>query len=141
MTDTNNYGGYVVNNRLKGALYNKIQGLPMFYYRKTSKYVGLGCENKPVITPVVSSSTHQLDLVSDHSKPTIQNPWNQTSDQLVASVQRRGGSVRNIPGGQTPGGIGCDIKHNSYERYLNKLKRRGHVKELKNTSSVNCCAP
>jgi hypothetical protein len=36
------------------------------------------------------------------------------------------------PGGQTPGGKGCDIKHNSYERYLNRLKgakalRRGVV--------------
>lgn len=141
MGDTTNYYGYVANNKLKDATYNKIQGLPMFYYRKTSKYVGLDCDNKPVIAPVVSCSTHQLDLVSDHSKPTIQNPWNQTSDKLVASVQRRGGSVRNIPGGQTPGGVGCDIKHNSYDRYLNKLKRRGHVKELKSNSSVNCCVP
>jgi hypothetical protein len=36
------------------------------------------------------------------------------------------------PGTQTPGGIGCDIKHNSYDRYLNKLKgkkvlRRGVI--------------
>jgi hypothetical protein len=139
MTDTNNYGGYVVNNRLKGPLYNKIQGLPMFYYRKTSKYVGVGCDKKPIIKPVVSSSTHQLDLVSDNSKPTIKHSWNQASDQLVPSVQHRSGSVRNIPGGQTPGGVGCDIKHNSYERYLNKIKRRGHVKELKTDSSVNCC--
>ena len=111
----------------------------MFIYRKTSKYVGVGCDKKPLIKPVVSSSTHQLDLVSDRSKPTIKTPWNQTSDQSVASVQRRGGSVRNIPGGQTPGGVGCDIKHNSYERYLNKLKRSGHTKELKDISSVNCC--
>jgi hypothetical protein len=36
------------------------------------------------------------------------------------------------PGCQTPGGIGCDIKHNSYDRYLNRLKgkaplRRGKI--------------
>jgi hypothetical protein len=124
----------------KNTGYNILYSLyKMFIYRKTSKYVGDGCEFKPLIKPVVSSSTHQLDLVSDRSKPTIQQPWNQTSDQSVASVQRRGGSVRNIPGGQTPGGVGCDIKHNSYERYLNKLKRRGHTKELKNTSSFDCC--
>ena len=34
------------------------------------------------------------------------------------------------PGTQTPGGAGCDIKHNSYDRYLNRLKG---TKALKNS--------
>ena len=141
MTDMNTYGRMVVNNPKKPATYNKMLGLPMFYYRKTSNHVGIGCDKKPLITPVVSSSTHQLDLISDSSRPTINHPWNQTSDKIVPSVQRRGGSVRNIPGGQTPGGVGCDIKHNSYDRYLNKLKRRTHVKETNETSDIKCCKP
>lgn len=72
--------------------------------------------------------------------------WNQMSDRPVPSVQkasiptgyatsmnRRHTSVTSSkPGSQTPGGIGCDIKHNSYDRYLNRLKgkapmRRGVV--------------
>jgi hypothetical protein len=72
--------------------------------------------------------------------------WNQMSDRPVASVQRasiptgsnnalnrRHTSVTSSkPGNQTPGGIGCDIKHNSYDRYLNRLKgkkalRRGVI--------------
>ena len=39
----------------------------------------------------------------------------------------RGNSVkttvtRNIPGGSTPGGFGVDVKHGSYQRYLDKKK-------------------
>ena len=63
--------------------------------------------------------------------------WNQMSDRAVASVQKtvvpRSGSTRHSstssrPGGQSPGGVGCDIKHNSYERRLNRLKGKGLLK-------------
>ncbi len=68
--------------------------------------------------------------------------WNQMSDRKVPHVQKvvtasRGkSSVKNTitrlrPGAGSPGGIGVDIKHNCYERYLNRLKAgylvRGHV--------------
>ena len=53
--------------------------------------------------------------------------WNQMSDRPVASVQK---STRTSsrPGGQNPGGVGCDIKHNSYERRLNRLKGNALLK-------------
>jgi hypothetical protein len=68
--------------------------------------------------------------------------WNQMSDRPVPSVQRvtvptgnnnslnrRHTSVTSSkPGSQTPGGIGCDIKHNSYDRYLNRLKGKGPLR-------------
>ena len=68
--------------------------------------------------------------------------WNQMSDRPVPSVQRatiptasnttlnrRHTSVTSSrPGCQTPGGIGCDIKHNSYDRYLNRLKGKGPLR-------------
>ncbi len=63
--------------------------------------------------------------------------WNQMSDRPVASVQKstvpRSGSTRHSstssrPGGQNPGGVGCDIKHNSYERRLNRLKGKALLK-------------
>lgn len=68
--------------------------------------------------------------------------WNQMSDRPVPSVQRasvptgynssmnrRHSSVTSSkPGSQTPGGAGCDIKHNSYDRYLNRLKGKGPLK-------------
>ena len=73
--------------------------------------------------------------------------WNQMSDRPVPSIQRAtvptGNNISVInkrhtsvtssrPGCQTPGGKGCDIKHNSYDRYLNRIKgkapmRRGIV--------------
>ena len=68
--------------------------------------------------------------------------WNQMSDRPVPSVQpmtvptgfhtsmnRRHTSVTSSkPGCQTPGGVGCDIKHNSYDRYLNRLKGKGPLR-------------
>lgn len=68
--------------------------------------------------------------------------WNQMSDRPVPSVQkatvptginnarsRKHTSVTSSrPGCQTPGGVGCDIKHNSYDRYLNRLKGKGALR-------------
>lgn len=73
--------------------------------------------------------------------------WNQMSDRAIAHVQTNsaaslgsfyhGSSTRRTqtrerPGATTPGGAGVDIKHNSYNRYLNRLKggkllRRGVI--------------
>lgn len=88
--------------------------------------------------------------------------WNQMSDRKVPHVQKvvtanpgksstRHTITRLRPGAGSPGGIGVDIKHNSYERYLNRIKakkplRRGQVmpnyahasKNLK-TSIVSGC--
>jgi len=68
--------------------------------------------------------------------------WNQMSDRPIPSVQKatiptgtntsmnkRHTSVTSSrPGCQTPGGVGCDIKHNSYDRYLNRLKGKGPMR-------------
>jgi len=93
--------------------------------------------------------TANLGPLTAYSKP-IDDPklklygvcWNQMSDRPVPSVQRasiptgyntnmnrRHTSVTSSkPGSQTPGGIGCDIKHNSYDRYLNRLKGKGPMR-------------
>ena len=68
--------------------------------------------------------------------------WNQMSDRPVPSVQptsvptgfhnslnnRHHSVTSSKPGSQTPGGKGCDIKHNSYDRYLNRLKGKGPLR-------------
>ena len=80
--------------------------------------------------------------VNDPSKGLYGVCWNQMSDRPVPSVQRatiptgyntsmnrRHTSVTSSkPGSQTPGGKGCDIKHNSYDRYLNRLKGKGPLR-------------
>ena len=68
--------------------------------------------------------------------------WNPQSDRSyphiqIATVPSHGNSTKRTltrarPGAGTPGGIGCDIKFNSYVRYLNRLKgksvlRRGYI--------------
>ena len=93
--------------------------------------------------------TANLGPLTAYAKP-ISNPnagfygvcWNQMSDRPVPRVQRasvptgynnslngRHHSVTSSkPGSQTPGGAGCDIKHNSYDRYLNRLKGKGPLR-------------
>lgn len=58
--------------------------------------------------------------------------WNQSSDRAFEHVTHNpipshGNSTkrtitRNRPGASRPGGKGVDIKHNSYARYLNRIK-------------------
>jgi len=90
----------------------------------------------------VASSLYTMNLgaLSAARYPTN---WNQMSDKANPSYQqtyvpRRGGSIGGSstkstltscrPGAQSPGGKGCDIKHNSYDRYLNKLKGLGPLR-------------
>ena len=67
--------------------------------------------------------------------------WNQMSDRrqphkqfATASGTTYGGNslkrtlTRLRPGALSPGGTGVDIKHNSYDRYLNRLKGKGPVR-------------
>ena len=58
--------------------------------------------------------------------------WNQSSDKKLAHVGKaivpshgnstRGSITRHRPGAGAPGGTGVDIKHNSFQRYLNRKK-------------------
>ena len=58
--------------------------------------------------------------------------WNQRSDRQEASTQTavhpshgnslRASLTRERPGACAPGGVGVDIKHDSYARYLNRKK-------------------
>jgi hypothetical protein len=90
----------------------------------------------------LGSLTAYKKPISDPNKGFYGVCWNQMSDRPVPSVQRatiptgyatsmnrRHTSVTSSrPGCQTPGGVGCDIKHNSYDRYLNRLKGKGSVR-------------
>ena len=103
--------------RVQGSLYTANLG-PLSAYKK----------------PVSNWQTYQYGVC-----------WNQMSDRPVPSVQRatiptgyntsmnrRHTSVTSSkPGSQTPGGVGCDIKHNSYDRYLNRLKGKGPLRRGK----------
>jgi len=91
----------------------------------------------------VQSSLYTMNLgsLSSYARPSLATynvGWNQQSDRPEPSVQRASiktgfnnslngrhhSYTSSRPGTQTPGGVGCDIKHNSYDRFLNKLKGR-----------------
>ena len=94
----------------------------------------------------VPSSLYTMNLgalnVYQKPLPRYNVNWNQMSDRRVRSHQPTlvtGGSTyhgsstrhtitRNRPGAGCPGGYGVDIKHNSYDRYLNRIKGKGPVR-------------
>lgn len=135
---------------------SKIVGLPPYYYRYRNCNTNLN-GNTPAEqyqklkliqnTVRVQSSlyTSNLGPLNAYKQPTAATYgvcWNQMSDRPIPSVQtgviptgsnssmnRRHTSVTSSrPGCQAPGGIGCDIKHNSYDRYLNRLKGKGPLR-------------
>lgn len=75
----------------------------------------------------VSGSTYVVspgvnwNQMSDRKDPHIQVVKTGSGSGYGASSTRRT-ITRNRPGAMSPGGSGVDIKHNSYDRYLNRLK-------------------
>jgi hypothetical protein len=139
--------------------YSKYLGLQPFYYRLRScdtnltsvsaanQYQRLKLIQNTVRVPS-SMYTMNLGSLTAYVKPSIETQnvcWNQMSDRPYASEQRatvptgfnnslnsRHHSVTSSkPGCQTPGGKGVDIKHNSYDRYLNRLKGKGPLRREK----------
>ena len=88
--------------------------------------------------------TMNLGALSVYQSPQISDGvnWKQMSDRrnphvAIATVSSHGSSTkssitRERPGSLTPGGVGVDMKHNSYDRYLARIKgksvlRRGII--------------
>lgn len=95
-----------------------------------------------VPTSIYISNLGPLNAYVKPTSKTYNVCWNQMSDRPIPSVQnsiiptgsnssmnRKHTSVTSSrPGCQSPGGVGCDIKHNSYDRYLNRLKGKGPLR-------------
>jgi hypothetical protein len=96
----------------------------------------------------VPSSLYTMNLggLTVYEKPELRTGvnWNQMSDRAVPSKQSTGscgssGSsyhssstrrslTRMRPGAASGGGVGVDIKHNSYDRYLARIKGKGPLR-------------
>lgn len=81
----------------------------------------------------MAKSSANVNTPSNLPLPTFSNVnWNQASDRNRPAVQHKivptkGNSTkssitRERPGACSPGGKGVDVKHNSYDRYLNRRK-------------------
>jgi len=82
---------------------------------------------KPISEPVLGFYGVCWNQMSDRPVPSVQRASIPTG--YATSMNRRHTSVTSSkPGSQTPGGKGCDIKHNSYDRYLNRLKGKGPMR-------------
>jgi len=108
-----------------------------------SQYIRLKLIQNTVRVPS-SLYVHDLGALTTYQRPDPRYGvnWNQMSDRAVRHVQPNivtGGSfyhgsstkhtiTRCRPGAGCPGGSGVDIKHNSYDRYLNRLKGKGPVR-------------
>lgn len=77
-----------------------------------------------------SSSTYNVcwNQMSDRPIPSIQKTYIPTKGSIFGSSSTKHTVTGPRPGAQSPGGIGCDIKHNSYDRYLNRLKGKGPLR-------------
>jgi hypothetical protein len=54
------------------------------------------------------------------------------SDRVIPHTQKRSNSMilsTYRPGSLSPGGVGCDVKHGSYARYLNRLKGKSALRK------------
>ena len=81
---------------------------------------------------------NKASLTAYEPSPKNRVNWNQQSDRVHPHIQfvvvpSHGNSTkrsitRDRPGACSPGGVGCDIKFNSYDRYLNRLKGRGPLR-------------
>ena len=82
-------------------------------------------------TPYIAPPTVYWNQMSDRAKPANQTVKTGSGSTYHGSSTRHT-IMRSRPGAMSPGGVGVDIKHNSYERRLNKLKgksvlRRGPI--------------
>jgi hypothetical protein len=78
-------------------------------------------------TPYVAPANVYWNQMSDRARPAHQNVKIASGSTYHTSSTRHT-ITRNRPGAMSPGGVGCDIKHNSYDRYLNKLKGKAPLR-------------
>jgi len=77
-----------------------------------------------------TSATYNVcwNQMSDRPNPSIQKTYVPTKGSIIGSSSTRHTVTGPRPGAQSPGGVGCDIKHNSYDRYLNRLKGKAPLR-------------
>ena len=102
----------------------------------TMNLAGLSGYQKPLNTPqiVEQSGTQYIapakvywNQMSDRARPSNQSA-KVASGSTYHTSSTRHSITRDRPGAMSPGGVGVDIKHNSYNRYLNKIKGKGPIR-------------
>jgi len=123
---------------------------------ETKQYFGFNCQScndgasqyqkEKIIRNMVrtKSSLYTMNLATCNvynNENSVKNVnWNQSSDRNVAHIQKnvvpthasstKRTITRNRPGAGSPGGVGVDVKHGSYERRLARLKGKSCAKNM-----------
>jgi hypothetical protein len=78
-------------------------------------------------TPYIAPARVYWNQMSDRAQPANQ-VTKVASGSTYHTSSTRHTITRHRPGAMSPGGVGVDIKHNSYDRYLNKIKGRAPLR-------------
>lgn len=78
-------------------------------------------------TPYIAPPSVYWNQMSDRAKPSNQTTKTASGTTYHTSSTRHT-ITRDRPGAMSPGGVGVDIKHNSYDRYLNKIKSKAPLR-------------
>ena len=109
--------------RVKSSLYTMNLGALNVYQRPRTMFsVVENSGSSYVVPPGVN-----WNQMSDRKDPHVQTVVSGSGSTYGASSTKRT-ITRLRPGALSPGGSGVDIKHNSYDRYLNRLKGKGPVR-------------
>ena len=109
--------------RVKSSLYTMNLGALNVYQKPNKTY---SIAYKYGATYIVSPGVN-WNQMSDRKEPHVQVVKSGSGSAYGANSTRRT-ITRLRPGALSPGGSGVDIKHNSYERYLNRIKGKGPVR-------------
>lgn len=109
--------------RVKSSLYTMNLGALNVYQRPNLVY---GVADNSGSTYVVPPGVN-WNQMSDRKDPHVQTVVSGSGSTYGANSSKRT-ITRLRPGALSPGGAGVDIKHNSYDRYLNRLKGKGPVR-------------
>ena len=110
--------------------FHKIRGLPPSYSRKRvwrpNNTPAAAYQRNQIIDRTVRVPASMFTMNLGSLSAYAAKPWHPQSDRAAPSRQMYHTTASSRPGGQSPGGIGCDVKHGSYDRYLRRLKA-GHL--------------
>lgn len=109
--------------RVKSSLYTMNLGALNVYQRPRTTFSLVDNSGSTYVVPP-SVNWNQM---SDRKDPHVQTVVTGSGSTYGASSTKRT-ITRLRPGALSPGGSGVDIKHNSYDRYLNRLKGKGPVR-------------
>jgi hypothetical protein len=137
-TQNNNFDDIHVGLMCRGNSF-KLNSTDSAYQYQTQKII------QNTVRVPASLYTSDLGALSVYQRPSLRTGvnWNQMSDRAVPHIQTNSGSsqgsfyhgsstrhtqTRCRPGACTPGGAGVDIKHNSYYRYMDRLKAKKDIR-------------